>query len=168
MSHIITATRTACRKPVLADHFTTRHCTDCTLPTTTAQLWLEISTVVGDEMLDLGTLLGYFCIVACGVCKLPQIQTLYQTRLVGGLSFTSILLELDCHMRQAGFYVSESYPRVEFLEYPLLVIQNFTLLFLTEMVLIVCLILSNTSQASPYSLLLSVEASFPSLLFSWP
>ena len=45
-------------------------------------------------MLDLGTLLGYFCIVACGVCKLPQIQTLYQTRLVGGLSFTSILLEL--------------------------------------------------------------------------
>ena len=101
-------------------------------------------------MLDLGTLLGYFCIVACGVCKLPQIQTLYQTRLVGGLSFTSILLELYwyssldnfsdfnttnfSHGCQAGFYVSESYPLVEFLEYPLLVIQNFTLLFLIGVV----------------------------------
>merc|ERR1712179_868729 len=103
---------------------------------TTAQLWLEISTVVvrNNNMLDLGTLLGYFCIVACGVCKLPQIQTLYQTRLVGGLSFTSILLELYCHGCQAGFYVSESYPLVEFLEYPLLVGQNFTLLFLIGVV----------------------------------
>merc|ERR1712142_1046663 len=46
----------------------------------------------------------------------------------------SILLELYCHGCQAGFYVSESYPLVEFLEYPLLVIQNFTLLFIIGVV----------------------------------
>jgi len=85
-------------------------------------------------VLDLGTFLGYFCILACGVCKLPQIKTLYQSQLVGGLSFTSILLELYCHGCQAGFYVSESYPPLEYLEYPLLVIQNFTLLFLVGVV----------------------------------
>merc|ERR1712083_438464 len=87
-----------------------------------------------NNMLDLGTLLGYFCIIACGVCKLPQIRSLYQSQLVGGLSLTSILLQLYCHGCQAGFYVSESYPLVEFLEYPLLVLQNFTLLFLIGVV----------------------------------
>merc|ERR1711892_368693 len=90
--------------------------------------------VSGARMMDLGTFLGYFCILACGVCKLPQIKTLYQSQLVGGLSFTSILLELYCHGCQAGFYVSESYPPLEYLEYPLLVIQNFTLLFLVGVV----------------------------------
>eukprot|EP00091_Calanus_sinicus_P012984 TRINITY_DN28967_c0_g1_i1.p1 TRINITY_DN28967_c0_g1~~TRINITY_DN28967_c0_g1_i1.p1 ORF type:complete len:205 (-),score=49.29 TRINITY_DN28967_c0_g1_i1:101-715(-) len=85
-------------------------------------------------MLDLGTLLGYFCIVACGVCKLPQIKTLYQSQVVGGLSLTSILLELYCHGCQTGFYISESYPPLEYLEYPLLVLQNFTLLFLVGVV----------------------------------
>ena len=34
------------------------------------------------------------------------------------------------HGCQAGFYISESYPPLEYLEYPLLVLQNFTLLFL--------------------------------------
>eukprot|EP00090_Calanus_glacialis_P015712 TRINITY_DN24769_c0_g1_i1.p1 TRINITY_DN24769_c0_g1~~TRINITY_DN24769_c0_g1_i1.p1 ORF type:complete len:205 (-),score=44.26 TRINITY_DN24769_c0_g1_i1:96-710(-) len=85
-------------------------------------------------MLDLGTFLGYFCIVACGICKLPQIKTIYQSQVVGGLSLTSILLELYCHGCQAGFYISESYPPLEYLEYPLLVLQNFTLLFLVGVV----------------------------------
>eukprot|EP00092_Neocalanus_flemingeri_P015248 GFUD01016478.1.p1 GENE.GFUD01016478.1~~GFUD01016478.1.p1 ORF type:complete len:205 (-),score=35.44 GFUD01016478.1:83-697(-) len=81
-------------------------------------------------MVDLGTFLGYFCIIANAYCKLPQIKTIYQSQVVGGLSLTSILIELYCHGCQFGFYVSESYPILEYLEYPLLVLQNFTLLLL--------------------------------------
>jgi len=78
--------------------------------------------------MEVTELLGYFCIFACGLSKLPQIWRVHQTKAVAGLSVTSILLELYNHGTQSGFYLSQSYPWTQFLEYPLLVLQNFLLL----------------------------------------
>lgn len=74
--------------------------------------------------------LGYFCILACGLSKLPQIWRVHQTQAVAGISVPSILLELYNHGVQTGFYLSQSYPWTQYLEYPLLVSQNFLLLLL--------------------------------------
>ena len=49
-------------------------------------------------------------------------------------SLFSYYLNLFSHGCQTGFYISESYPPLEYLEYPLLVLQNFTLLLLVGVV----------------------------------
>jgi len=74
--------------------------------------------------------LGYLCIFANGLSKLPQIRRVHETQSVAGLSMTSILLELYCHGMLTGFHLAEGYPYTQFLEYPLLVLQNFVLLLL--------------------------------------
>ena len=43
-------------------------------------------------MLDL--LFGYTVVLACGVSKVPQVRSVLETRVIQGLSLTSILLEL--------------------------------------------------------------------------
>merc|ERR1712037_93454 len=65
--------------------------------------------------------LGYLCIFANGLSKLPQIRRVHETQSVAGLSLTSILLELYCHGMLTGFHLAEGYPYTQFLEYPLLV-----------------------------------------------
>lgn len=82
------------------------------------------------EAVTLSQALGYFCILACGLSKVPQILVVRETRAVAGISVTSILLELYCHGVLSGFYTAESYPWSQYLEYPLLVLQNFLLLLL--------------------------------------
>jgi len=67
--------------------------------------------------------LGYLCIFANGLSKLPQIRRVHETQSIAGLSMTSILLELYCHGMLTGFHLAEGYPYTQFLEYPLLVLQ---------------------------------------------
>jgi len=74
--------------------------------------------------------ISYLCIFANGLSKMPQIKRVHETQSVAGLSVTSILLELYCHGMLSGFHMAEGYPYAQFLEYPLLVLQNFLLLFL--------------------------------------
>jgi len=89
-----------------------------------------------EEVLSLAMGLGaqevisYLCIFANGLSKMPQIKRVHETQSVAGLSVTSILLELYCHGMLSGFHMAEGYPYAQFLEYPLLVLQNFLLLFL--------------------------------------
>jgi len=78
----------------------------------------------------LDVIFGYFVIFACGISKLPQVQTVSKTRIIQGLSVSSILLELYCHGLNTGFFIHESYPLVNYLEYPLLIVQNFVLIYI--------------------------------------
>lgn len=79
-------------------------------------------------MLDV--VFGYFVIFACAISKLPQVQTVSKTRIIQGLSVSSILLELYCHGLNTGFFILESYPLLNYLEYPLLIFQNFILILI--------------------------------------
>jgi len=76
------------------------------------------------------SVLGWFCIISCGLSKLPQIRTIHKSKTIIGVSLSSILMELLNHGVQTGFYISESYPLLSYLEYPFLVLQNFVLLLL--------------------------------------
>jgi len=74
--------------------------------------------------------LSLFCVVACAVVKVPQVLTLIKNKNTQGVSVTSVLLELLGYGIQTGFYTSESYAISQYLEYPLLVLQDFLLLIL--------------------------------------
>jgi len=75
-------------------------------------------------------LLSVACIVLTGFSKIPQIIELARADSIGGFSESSLHLMLISNCLQTGFYISESYPLLIYLEYPLLIAQELVLLFL--------------------------------------
>lgn len=72
--------------------------------------------------------LNGLAIIPCFLCKAPQIALLMRTWNTRGISFESILIEMFVYINVFGFSYFQSYPMLQYLEYPLLVVQNVLLL----------------------------------------
>eukprot|EP00088_Acartia_fossae_P006680 TRINITY_DN13080_c0_g2_i2.p1 TRINITY_DN13080_c0_g2~~TRINITY_DN13080_c0_g2_i2.p1 ORF type:complete len:202 (+),score=17.61 TRINITY_DN13080_c0_g2_i2:75-680(+) len=75
-------------------------------------------------------ILNFLAIAPCFIGKLPQIILIVKTQNVRGVSFGSLLLDLFCYVNTGAFSFFQEYPILQYLEYPLLLIQNTILLSL--------------------------------------
>jgi len=87
-----------------------------------------MESLLSPHSLDL--ILNLSCILVTGLSKVPQILTLHRSDDVGGFSVSSLHLQIFSNSLQTGFYISEAYPVIIYLEYPLLILQELVLLYL--------------------------------------
>uniref|UniRef100_A0A1L8DTV7 Solute carrier family 66 member 3 n=1 Tax=Nyssomyia neivai TaxID=330878 RepID=A0A1L8DTV7_9DIPT len=74
--------------------------------------------------------LSIITIASCLVSKVPQIRTIQQLQSARGISTTALILEVSSYTVTFSYNFCKGYAIMSYLEYPVLLIQEYVLIFL--------------------------------------
>ncbi|XP_015602445.1 PQ-loop repeat-containing protein 3 [Cephus cinctus] len=74
--------------------------------------------------------LSIITITMCFVLKVPQIFNLINVKSAAGISILGLLLELTSYTVMTGYNYTNGYSLLSYLEYPVILLQEFVLIFL--------------------------------------
>ncbi|XP_063393527.1 uncharacterized protein LOC134678759 [Cydia fagiglandana] len=75
--------------------------------------------------------LSVLTILSCGFMKVPQIQHLRQARNADGLMLQAMIMEISGYTTMTLYNYTNSYSLITYLEYPLILLQSYILLYYT-------------------------------------
>ncbi|XP_055688165.1 solute carrier family 66 member 3 [Lutzomyia longipalpis] len=75
-------------------------------------------------------ILSIITIASCLVSKVPQIRTIEQLKSARGISTTALILEVSSYTVTFSYNFCKGYAIMSYLEYPVLLIQEYVLIFL--------------------------------------
>ncbi|XP_034943267.1 solute carrier family 66 member 3 [Chelonus insularis] len=89
---------------------------------------MELSNFI--NLNTIGNFLSIITITACFVIKVPQILNLFAAKSVTGISLFSLILELFSYTVTASYNYTNGYAVLSYMEYPIIIIQEYVLIFL--------------------------------------
>uniref|UniRef100_A0A6B2EED3 Solute carrier family 66 member 3 n=1 Tax=Phlebotomus kandelakii TaxID=1109342 RepID=A0A6B2EED3_9DIPT len=75
-------------------------------------------------------ILSLITIASCLVSKVPQIRTIEQLKSARGISTTALVLEVSSYTVTFSYNFCKGYALMSYLEYPILLLQEYVLIFL--------------------------------------